>query len=653
MANFIKDQIVFRGEGKYRLVRVQGDIAQLENIATGEFSDHNEADLLEEYVRGYLRTAAGGQYQRPPVRNASIDAKHAAASSAAQGDFETRRRVNYLIALDRVDAFEGSRCSLREAIQKVATDLNDIRPPHATTVYRWRAQHKLAHFDVRALFDQSIRRGGKGQVRIDRTVEGIVQEKIETVFLSSRRGIAEDVFNAVFLEVQRLNTTRIESEWLTTPALRTIQRRIKSINAFERVAARYGEREAQRRFADQFCARRVARILEIVEIDHTPIDLIYTDANGQAIDRPIFTVVLDRFSRCVLGFCISSAGYGVHAVFEALRHSMMPKSYLRERFPELSVEWPCHGWPERLLMDNGREFHAGSVVDAMINLGIICEYAASREPNDKPHVERFIKTFNYSFIHKLPGTTLAKIHQRVGFKSEDEACLTFDKLNEMIHVWITSVYHLRPHRGLNGRAPIDVWKESASACPPVLKCNADDLSIEFGEFAECALQHYGIDFHAFKYVSTELLALRRMLPPKQKVQIKAPYENAGFIWVWDPTDCKYIRAENTDERYHNLTVEQAKVARLEYAKSDPHRRTRANGEEMIRDMASEAMRSKKLKTRRQGARRGHTTSKSVNRSEPSGIAKPVIVSPVTFSCDSDELPDFEVESINDEVRREN
>ena len=652
MANFIKDQVIFRGGGKFRLVRVQEDVAQLENTVTGELSSHSEADLLEEYVRGYLRTANSKQYQRAPKANVVQAALEAATLPASQGDFDTRRRVNYLLMLDRIGAFDGSRYALREGIQKVAAELDDIKPPHETTIYRWRRRYRLAKLDIRALLDGTGRRGGKGQSRLADVVEGIVQDKIESAFLNSKRGTAEDVYNSVFLEIQRLNTTRIESEWLKVPGLRTIQRRIQSINAFERMVARYGEREAQRRFADQLCARKVSRILEIVEIDHTPIDLVYTDADGRAIDRPCFTVVLDRFSRCVLGFCISSAGHGVHAVFEALRHSMMPKNYLRERFPELPLEWPCHGWPERLLMDNGREFHARAVIDALTNLGVICEYAASRDPNDKPFVERFLKTFNYSFIHKLPGTTLAKVHQRVGFKSEDDACITFEQLNEMVHVWITSVYHLRPHKGLAGRAPIDVWKASAAAFPPALKCNAEDLSIEFGEFAECALQHYGIDFNTFRYVSPELLALRRMLPAKQKVQIKAPYENASTIWVWNSIDSKYIRADNTDERFNNLTIEQAKSLNREYADSDPHQRTRANGEEMIRQRAKEAMQSKKLKTRKRGARQAHMTSKSANRPQPATSEPQIAVPPATFTSDSDELSEFEVESINAEVIHE-
>ncbi|MBN3794700.1 Mu transposase C-terminal domain-containing protein [Burkholderia sp. Ac-20392] len=648
MANFTKDQIVFRGEGTFRIMRVQDDVAQLENTVTGGVSNHNEADLLEEYLRGYLRTINSKQYQRSPKRSTFKNALEACTSAGQRGDFETRRRVNYLVMLDRMGAFEGPRSALRPAIHKVAADLADATPPHETTVYRWRRRYRIAHCDIRALIDQSEHRGGKGKSRLDLIVECIIHEKIETAFLNSKTGTAEEVHNAVFLEIQRQNTTRIESEWLKAPGLRTIQRRIHDIDAYDRTTARYGEREARRRFADQYRARKVSRILEIVEIDHTPIDLLYADANGNAIDRPMFTVVIDRFSRCVLGFCISSAGHGVHAVFEALRHAMMPKSYLRERFPELP-EWPCHGWPERLLMDNGREMHARAVVDALTNLGVVCEYAASRDPNDKPFVERFLRTFNYSFIHKLAGTTLAKVHQRIGFKAEDEACITFDKLNEMVHVWITTVYHMRPHKGLGGRAPIDVWKEGATANPPLLKCNAADLSIEFGEHAERELQHYGVDFNTFRYVSQELLALRRMLPEKSKVHIKAPYENAGVIYVWDPIENQYIHAVNTDDRYHNLTVEQAKTVKNQYKNSDPHQRTRANGEAMIREMSIEAMQSKKLKERKRGARQSHITSKSVNRHSPIAPVPQNDLPQGALNSDSNELTGFEVDTFNVEV----
>lgn len=642
MANFTKDQTIFRGGAQFHIVRIQNNVAQLENAVTGEFSSHDEADLLEEYVKGYLRTINTKQYQRAPKPNSINDLARAASGADIQGDFATRRRVNYLVMLERTGAFESSRLALRDAIHAVAVDLADPTPPHETTVYRWRRRYNLAHRDIRALLDQSVRRGGLGRTRLDPIVEGIIHEKIETTFLNNRRGKPEEVHNAVFLEIQRQNATRIESERLQVPGLRTIERRIREIDAFDLAVARYGVREATRRFADQHRARQVSRILEIVELDHTPVDLMVTDEHGVCIGRPMFTVVIDRYSRCVLGFCFSLAGHGVHAVFEALRHAMMPKSYLGEAFPELDLEWPCHGWPERLLMDNGREMHAYAIVDALTNLGVICEYAASRSPNDKPFVERFIKTFNYSFIHTLPGTTLAKIGDRIGFKAEDEACLTLEKLNEIAHTWITSVYHVRPHRGLNGRTPLDVWKENATAFPPQLKCNAEDLSIEFGSYTECAVQHYGIDLNTFVYSSSELLALRRMLPAKQKVHVKAPFENAGQIWVWNPIESRYFAAHNKDDRYVGLTIEQAKAQSKQSQPLDAHQRTRASAEEKIREQSREAMRAKELKTRKRGARQAHITSKSINRTQrpvPEKAPSQNLQSP---TCD-DELYEFAVD----------
>jgi putative transposase len=267
-------------------------------------------------------------------------------------------------------------------------------------------------------------------------------------------------------------------------------------------------------------------------------------------------------------------------------------------------------------MDNGREFHAEAVTDALLNLAIITEYAASRDPNDKAHVERFLKTFNYSFIHKLPGTTLAKVHQRIGFRAEDEACLTLEELDRMIHAWILGVYHLRRHAGLGGRAPIDVWNESAKAFPPQLKASVDDIDIEFGEVNESTPQQYGIDLNNFRYASDRLTVLFGTLPKKTKVHVKWPRHDVGCIWIWDPLEKEYFKATNTDASYDGLTVEQAKAVKKQYEDNPEYKRTRAEAKEMIRATEADAMGDKQLKNRRKGARLANKTSKEFHRDEP-------------------------------------
>ncbi|MCK7491579.1 MAG: hypothetical protein MZW92_07680 [Comamonadaceae bacterium] len=99
-----------------------------------------------------------------------------------------------------------------------------------------------------------------------------------------------------------------------------------------------------------------------MEVDHTPVDLLVVDENRVVIGRPTFTVIFDRYSRRVPGYCLSLAGYGVAAVFSALRHAMLPKTYLSTQYAKHQLDWPCFGWMERLLLDNGTEFHTALAV---------------------------------------------------------------------------------------------------------------------------------------------------------------------------------------------------------------------------------------------------------------------------------------------------
>lgn len=648
MTTFVKNQEIFRGDIAYQVVRpLENNAVQLENVATGELSIHQHCELLEEYRRGYLRVALARQHEGGKQNQKSsspMDMSHLKESAQV----ETRRHVAYLIELEKKEAFGSSQKNLCKAIAEVGASLADPRPPHYTTVHRWRRKYVLAQCDARGFFSRIDMRGGRDQSRLHPQVDAIIHDKIETVFLASKTGSAEEIHNAVFLEVQKANTTRIETEWLKVPGLRTIQRRIGRVSAYDRALARFGQKEAERRFSFRGPSRRVSRILELVEIDHTPVDILVSDEDGVAVGHPVITVVFDRFSRCVLGFSLSLAGHGTHAVFEAIRHALLPKSYLKARYPDLDLEWECHGWFERFLADNGREFHAQSVVDALLNLGILPEYAASRDPDDKPFIERFLETFNYSFIHRLPGTTLSKIHQRIGFKAEEEACITLEQLNRMIHVWILSVYHLRPHSGLGGRPPIQVWRESAEAFPPRLKYNADDLNIELAEISESALQHYGIDLNTFRYASPMLAQLYRLLPPKSKVQVKWPSHDVGYIWVWDPLEKTYIKADNTDGSYAGLTLVQAKAVKAAIAKGPDYQQTRAEASAILREEAAKAEKSKKLKTRKGAARMANKTAKDENRErEEPASPPPETAQPQADSGGGEALMAFDMESIGE------
>jgi len=612
MLTLLKSQTVFLDDVEYRVIGNSHESgALLENKKTGERVHVDTYLLVTKYLVGEFLTCA---QRKAELRQGRREARGPARMDglSAEAKKETHRRIDYLVRLDNMGAFESSsRKDLRKAIAFVASARGDSATPHESTIYRWKRKYLSAQRDVRALFARFDERGGKGCGRLHPAVEAMIDEAVEEVVMKQRRCSAQDALDHVTLAIQAANRGRPADDRLAAPSKRTIQRRLALLAEFDLTVAAASLREAERRFPMQGQSRGVRRILELVEIDHTPIDLIVTDDAGIAVGRPVATVVLDRYSRCVLGLHLSLSGHGVPSVFDALRHALMPKVYLAQRYKDLGLSWPCFGWMERVLMDNGTEFHADAVADALLNLGIACEFAGSRDPNDKPFIERFLRTLNYGFIHKLPGTTLDKAHKRVGFKAEEDAVLTLGELDRLIHVWICNVYHLRPHGGLDGRAPLTVWKESARAHPPQLKMNAADVDIEFSEVTQSRLQRYGIDLNNSVYSSTRLLTLGRLMPEGSKVNVKWPRNDVGYIWVWDITAQEYFKVPNKEEEYSGLTLDQAKVARKAKSSGDPSfAQTRTEASAIVREQLAEAAASRKLSVRRKGQRLANQTSRA-------------------------------------------
>jgi putative transposase len=610
MIQLLKNQIVRLYEVEYIVISGTPELnSLLENKATGERISVSNDELTAKYLTGEFCPAARSRAQLKE-QSASAHGPARMDNMSVVAKQETHRRLDYLVRLDKVGAFSMSKKGLAEAIHKISLDRKDAHSPHISTIHRWKRKYRQARNDVRALFAAFDARGGKGGYRLHPAVEALIDKQVDEIALKQRRCTAQEVHDALRLAVGQENSNRPKNDQLRLPSLRTVQRRMSMLAEFDLMVARTSLTEARRKFALHGTSRPVCRLLEIVEIDHSPVDIMVVGEDRETIGRPTITVIVDRASRCVLGYHLSLAGHGVPAVFESLRHALLPKTYLTERYADLGLSWECFGWPEWVLMDNGREFHADAIADALLNLGIGCEYAASRTPNDKPFVERFLRTLNYCFIHTLRGTTLDKAHKRVGFKPENDAVLTLTELDRLIHVWICSVYHKRPHRGLEGRAPINVWRDLAKKHPPQLKMNAADIDIEFSELAESKVQTYGIDLNTFVYRNERLLVLGSMLPAgKKSVTVKWPRNDVGYIWVWDVTAQEFFKVTNTKEEYAGLTLEQAKVARKIKSTGDPsYEQTRAEAGAISRAQVETSMHATKLAKRRKGARLGNVNS---------------------------------------------
>ena len=86
----------------------------------------------------------------------------------------------------------------------------------------------------------------------------------------------------------------------------------------------------------------MTHILGRVEIDHTPLKVVVGTEAGP-LDQPRLTVLVDYYSRMIVGFCIGSEPLSYAVIMEALRHAILPKCYVREGYPNIINDWPCFG----------------------------------------------------------------------------------------------------------------------------------------------------------------------------------------------------------------------------------------------------------------------------------------------------------------------
>jgi len=444
----------------------------------------------------------------------------------------------------------------------------------------------------------------KNVSRLPTRCREIIDDCIDRLYLAKHTGI--DVHG----EVERLVVRENESNpslKLPVPSLATIYRLIGKRDAFDLSVARFGEEEAKRRFRHSKRGIKVSRPLERIEIDHTPLDLFVVDEHQMLpLGRPWITVAIDKRTRMVLGFHISFSSPSVESVMRCLRHAVLPKLGLRQRYPALKNDWPCFGLPELLVADNGLEFHSGALEAAALELSFRIEFSGRKRPFHKGAIERLLKTLNYNLMHKIPGTSFAKYWLRFDYDPLKEALVTFNALEEIIHRWLLDVYAQTPHRGIS-ETPLDRWTREIKLYPAELPASAEALSAHLSKLVTRRVWHYGVQLHGDQlYQSSELQAMRRRYGETLEVNVRYSGDDLKCIYVRDPETGNYFYVPNTDlEEIGDLTEEQYEfIRRYRRAMADDQGRrlSVAEAKAAMREMISELFESKKIKARTKAAR---------------------------------------------------
>ena len=92
------------------------------------------------------------------------------------------------------------------------------------------------------------------------------------------------------------------------------------------------------------------------------------------LGRAYLTLLIDSYSHCILGFNLGFNEPGFYPVRNTLLHAFKPKTYIQSQYPNIIHDWPCHGKPETIVVDNGVEFWGNDLEQTCKELNINVQY---------------------------------------------------------------------------------------------------------------------------------------------------------------------------------------------------------------------------------------------------------------------------------------
>ncbi|MBE9224011.1 transposase [Phormidium sp. LEGE 05292] len=192
---------------------------------------------------------------------------------------------------------------------------------------------------------------------------------------------------------------------------------------------------------------------QILQCDHTKLDVIVVDKDGDNLGRPWLTLVVDTYSSCINGFFLGMKQPSSEEVALALRHAILPKHYPPEY--ELTKNWEVYGPPlQYFFTDGGKDFRSKHLKLIGQKLGFTCELRA--RPSQGGIVERVFKTINTEVLQMLPGYTGSNVKERPE-NAENIACLTLKDLEKILVGFFCVTYNHGNYPKEKGVTRFDRW----------------------------------------------------------------------------------------------------------------------------------------------------------------------------------------------------
>jgi hypothetical protein len=315
------------------------------------------------------------------------------------------------------------------------------------------------------------------------------------------------------------------------------------------ITTRYGadtwEREYQ--IFDTFVSHAMFP-LQYVFADHWLLDVFTVDeATRSSRQRLWLTLLIDAYSRSILGMALLYEHPGAMSIQRALQHAIWPKPTPTGENPD--HVWVSYGIPQQLYLDNAWAHHSHSLEQLARAIsqngrynGIDLVFRPPYQGRYGALIERFFGNLSGQVKEHLPGAIQSAAPKHIQ-QAAQQACLLYQDANEFLQHLILTYQHT-PHRELDGATPHEMWCKGLGERLPLVPPQLPHVTRLFWRLdpRPRRLTSKGINAFGMQYWSPQLSGLARVGRDGKRIQYRIRYDPVDIscialfhegIWVGD------------------------------------------------------------------------------------------------------------------------
>lgn len=511
----------------------------LEDVMTRRPVEYTRQRLVDDIHNKRLVVIVGekprDEGSETSVSEAVLDVSSLTAHERSQLEY----RLAFVKALERQRVRRGQRKQVQRVIDTVSSTAAHAKRPSATTVMLWARKYQSAGMNPLALVDRHRQR--RTPKRLSEAVEKVLWKVLKRSYFTTACRSLRFAHEDLKRELKIAEDIRLIPPEEAVVAYATLQRRVQSVDLYQRVASREGIARARMECRVAFPDGLPTEAMAQVQIDHTPLNwVVICDRTGLPLGRPLLTVAICAYSGYILGFYLSFYGPGVSSVSGVLRNVIRVKDDMVAN-AGLKHPWLACGLPDELIVDNGLEFHSYAFKTMAMTLGTDITYCRVRTPWLKPHVERFFSTLNTLTL--LKGRVTKTVANMMKIDPYKDAAITFSDLVKGLLMFCVDVHAHEPNWNKMA-TPFELFAESIARIPPVaFPHDLQQLTLATGMSKELTLSQGGIQMLGLPYGCVDFRTIVNKHGHGLKLLCKWDPDDISRLYVRDPDSFAWYTAE--------------------------------------------------------------------------------------------------------------